>query len=66
MLNRTNVTLARTEVFALDEPILFEGKHVLLVDDVITTGATLEACGKAILAAPRSKLSVASIAYTGN
>jgi ComF family protein len=51
------------EVFALREPTVFEGKHILLVDDVITTGATLEACGKIILQAPGTKLSVASIAY---
>lgn len=38
--------------------------HILLVDDVITTGATLEACGLALFNAGINKLSIATVAFT--
>lgn len=41
-----------------------DGKHFLLIDDVITSGATLELCAKAILKIPNSKISIITIAYT--
>lgn len=50
--------------FELSREEYLKGKHVLLVDDVITTGATLEACGTEILKAKGARLSIASLAYT--
>lgn len=49
-------------VFALDDISKIKGKHVLLVDDVLTSGATLDACGNKILDLPNTKLSLATIA----
>jgi ComF family protein len=50
------------EVFALKQPELLINKHVLLVDDVVTTGSTLEACGAELLKVEGLKLSIATIA----
>lgn len=37
--------------------------HILLIDDVVTTGATLASCANAILAKPNTKLSILTMAY---
>lgn len=49
--------------FSVSDPKKLQHKHILLVDDVITTGATIEACGAQILTTGGVKLSVASLAF---
>ena len=50
------------ESFAVKNEYLVKGKHLLLVDDVITTGATLEASGHFLLKIPAVQLSIATLA----
>ena len=49
-------------VFGVRSPDYLDGAHVLLADDVITTGSTLEACAQVLHMVPNVKVSVAAIA----
>ncbi len=54
-----------SDVFELSAPGQLTGKHILLVDDVITTGATLEASATRLCSIPDVKISIATIATAG-
>lgn len=52
-------------VFAVRHPEAWEDKHLLLVDDILTTGATTEACYHALQVVPDLRISVAVLALVG-
>ena len=53
-------------IFSLTKPEQIEGKHILLIDDILTTGATLTNCAIAIQQGCNCKISVFTLAYTYN
>ena len=52
------------DLFFLQNPACIKGKHLLLVDDVLTTGATLEAAIETLMAGSPASVSIAVAAYS--
>lgn len=50
-------------IFEIRNPEDFVEKHILLIDDVVTTGSTLEACAHPILNIEKTKVSIATLAF---
>jgi len=53
------------DIFTLNNTDTFRNKHILLVDDVITTGSTIESAAKEILKSDGAKLSVFAVGTAG-
>jgi predicted amidophosphoribosyltransferase len=51
-------------LFSLTQLAQLKGKHLLIIDDVITTGATLEAACHCLLEAQPASIQIATAAYT--
>ena len=50
-------------IFEVTDPESIRNKHILLVDDVITTGSTIESCANELLKVEGVKLSVVALAF---
>lgn len=59
--NRELRNISVAQAFKVKDPISLANSHILLIDDVLTTGATLEACARALYTIPSIKISIATV-----
>lgn len=55
-----------SNAFEVIKPDAIAGKHILLVDDVITTGSTIAECADRILEVEETRISIASLTIAGS
>lgn len=60
--NRSQRLQNMQQVFSIRAPKQLQGKHILLVDDIITTGATTDSCYQALKNIPDLRISIATLA----
>ena len=63
MQESSNRSMNVEGAFRVNRPKELEGRHVLLVDDVVTTGATMIACARELLKAGDVKVSLLSLGF---
>lgn len=64
--NKEERDAVKDAIFNIHYSSLLENKHILLVDDVLTTGATLATCAKLLLEHRGATISIITIAYTSS
>jgi len=74
MLKRTRLTRSQTKLsrnkrlenvrgaFALSDPTSVKGESILLIDDVYTTGATVNECARVLMAGGAARVDVLTVA----
>ena len=50
------------EIFQVTDAAILKNKHIILIDDVVTTGATLEACAAVIQKIKGTKIYIVTLA----